>query len=93
MADKLEKVLDKTDIKHVLVTQLGDLHDVPKRWLINAVVKHVKNGACILTPRRGFRDALKKGASLKHTPVERNMDDWRRCSIPGAPPVCRKVPC
>ncbi|BBI62837.1 hypothetical protein HSBAA_41430 [Vreelandella sulfidaeris] len=27
MADKLEKILDKTDIKHVLVTQLGDLHD------------------------------------------------------------------
>lgn len=42
MADKLEKVLDKTEIKHVIVTQLADLHDLPKRWLINAVVKHVK---------------------------------------------------
>ena len=42
MAKKLENVVDKTDIKHVLVTELGDLHGLPKRWLINAVVKHVK---------------------------------------------------
>ncbi|GGW69594.1 AMP-binding protein [Vreelandella hamiltonii] len=77
MADKLEKVLDKTDIKHVLVTQLGDLHDVPKRWLINAVVKHVKKmvPAYSLPSAVGFRDALKKGASLTHRPVDRTQED------------------
>lgn len=77
MADKLEKVLDKTDIKHVLVTQLADLHDVPKRWLINAVVKHVKRmvPAYSLPSAVGFRDALKKGASLSHTEVKRSPDD------------------
>ncbi|WP_457944489.1 AMP-binding protein [Vreelandella alkaliphila] len=77
MADKLEKVLDKTDIQHVLVTQLADLHDVPKRWLINAVVKHVKKmvPAYSLPNAVGFRDALKKGASLHHTEVQRTMDD------------------
>ncbi|EHA13987.1 AMP-binding protein [Halomonas sp. HAL1] len=77
MADKLEKVLDKTDIKHVLVTQLADLHDVPKRWLINAVVKHVKKmvPAYSLPSAIGFRDALKKGASLSHTEVKRTHDD------------------
>lgn len=77
MADKLEKVLDKTDIQHVLVTQLADLHDVPKRWLINAVVKHVKKmvPAYSLPNAVGFRDALKKGASLHHTDVQRTMDD------------------
>ncbi|MCG7578324.1 MULTISPECIES: AMP-binding protein [unclassified Halomonas] len=77
MADKLEKVLDKTDIKHVLVTQLADLHDAPKRWLINAIVKHVKKmvPAYSLPSAVGFRDALKKGASLKHTPVERTLED------------------
>ena len=77
MADKLEKVLDKTDIKHVLVTQLGDLHDVPKRWLINAVVKHVKKmvPAYSLPGAVGFRDALKKGASLTHRPVDRTQED------------------
>lgn len=77
MADKLEKVLDKTDIKHVLVTQLADLHDVPKRWLINAVVKHVKKmvPAYSLPSAIGFRDALKKGASLSHTDVSRTQGD------------------
>ncbi|AIA75583.1 long-chain fatty acid--CoA ligase [Halomonas campaniensis] len=77
MADKLEKVLDKTDIQHVLVTQLADLHGVPKRWLINAVVKHVKKmvPAYSLPNAVGFRDALKKGASLHHTEVQRTMDD------------------
>ncbi|MDX5979151.1 AMP-binding protein [Vreelandella alkaliphila] len=77
MADKLEKALDKTDIQHVLVTQLADLHDVPKRWLINAVVKHVKKmvPAYSLPTAVGFRDALKKGASLHHTEVQRTMDD------------------
>ncbi|PCF93654.1 AMP-binding protein [Vreelandella nigrificans] len=77
MADKLEKVLDKTEIKHVLVTQLADLHDVPKRWLINAVVKHVKKmvPAYSLPSAVSFRDALKKGASLSHTEVSRSLDD------------------
>ncbi|UYV20187.1 AMP-binding protein [Halomonas qaidamensis] len=77
MADKLEKVLDRTDLQHVLVTQLADLHDVPKRWLINAVVKHVKKmvPAYSLPSAVGFRDALKKGASLHHTEVQRTMDD------------------
>ena len=77
MADKLEKVLDKTDIKHVVVTQLGDLHDIPKRWLINAVVKHVKKlvPAYSLPSATDFREALKKGASLSHTEVKQTHDD------------------
>ncbi|MCL5424655.1 MAG: AMP-binding protein [Gammaproteobacteria bacterium] len=77
MADKLEKVLDKTDIKHVLVTQLADLHDVPKRWLINAVVKHVKKmvPAYSLPSAVSFREALKKGASLSHTEAKQTHDD------------------
>lgn len=77
MADKLEKVLAKTDIAHVLVTQLGDLHDAPKRWLVNAVVKHVKKmvPAYSLPSAVGFRAALKKGASLSHTEVSRQPDD------------------
>ncbi|MFB9865714.1 AMP-binding protein [Vreelandella sulfidaeris] len=77
MANKLEKVLDKTEIEHVLVTQLGDLHDVPKRWLINAVVKHVKKmvPAYSLPGAIDFRAALKKGASLSHREVKQTLDD------------------
>ncbi|WP_416137340.1 AMP-binding protein [Halomonas sp. HK25] len=77
MADKLEKVLDRTDIQHVLVTELGDLHGFPKRPLINLVVKYVKK---MVPPFRlpghtPFRQALKEGASRQHREVERELDD------------------
>ncbi|MBZ0331621.1 AMP-binding protein [Halomonas sp. ANAO-440] len=77
MADKLEKVLDRTDIEHVLVTELGDLHGFPKRFLINAVVKYVKKmvPAYSLPMAVPFRKALKDGASRNHREVERELDD------------------
>ncbi|MCL7930295.1 AMP-binding protein [Halomonas llamarensis] len=77
MADKLERVLDKTDIKHVLVTELADLHGAPKRWLVNAVVKHVKKmvPSYSLPSALGFREALKKGVSLEHQDVHRHQED------------------
>ncbi|XGA81197.1 AMP-binding protein [Halomonas sp. CH40] len=77
MASKLEKVLDKTEIKHVLVTQLADLHGAPKRWLINTVVKHVKKmvPAYSLPGALSFRSALQKGSKLSHQDVHRDLDD------------------
>ncbi|MGQ4877464.1 AMP-binding protein [Billgrantia sp. LNSP4103-1] len=77
MASKLEKVLDRTDIEHVLVTELGDMHGFPKRFLINAVVKHVKKmvPAYSLPMAVPFRQALKDGASRQHRAVERELDD------------------
>ena len=77
MAKKLENMVDKTDIKHVLVTELGDLHGLPKRWLINAVVKHVKKmvPTYSLPAAISFRDVMKKGASLNYTEVSRRQDD------------------
>ncbi len=41
-AGTLEAVIGKTDIKHVITTQLGDLLGFPKRMLVNYVVKHKK---------------------------------------------------
>lgn len=77
MAKKLENVVDKTAIKHVLVTELGDLHGLPKRWLINAVVKHVKKmvPAYALPTAVSFRDVMNKGASLNYTEVSRSQGD------------------
>ncbi|GGX82764.1 long-chain-fatty-acid--CoA ligase [Litchfieldella qijiaojingensis] len=77
MAGKLEKVLDRTEIKHVLVTELGDMHGFPKRPLINAVVKHVKK---MVPPYKlptaiPFRDALRKGSGLSHRDVPRGPED------------------
>ncbi|WP_355662159.1 AMP-binding protein [Halomonas salifodinae] len=77
MADKLEKVLDQTEIKKVLVTELGDLHGFPKRLLINAVVKYVKK----LVPKYSlpmaipFRQALAKGAGQQAKDTDQNLDD------------------
>ncbi|GAA0578454.1 long-chain-fatty-acid--CoA ligase FadD1 [Halomonas salifodinae] len=77
MADKLEKILDQTDIQKVLVTELGDLHGFPKRLLINAVVKYVKK----LVPKYSlptaipFRQALAKGAGHQARDVELSLED------------------
>ena len=40
--DKLEKVLPKTEIETVIVSQLGDMQDPLKRLLINFVAKYVR---------------------------------------------------
>src|SRR5690606_21085598 len=42
MAHLAEKVVPKTDIKHVIVTEVGDMLPPLKRFLVNFVVKHVK---------------------------------------------------
>lgn len=42
MAHNAEKILGETDIEHVFVTQVGDLHDFIKRNLLNAAVKYLK---------------------------------------------------
>lgn len=65
MADKAQAVVPKTKIKHVIVTEVADMHDTFKRILINGVLKYVKkevphydipNSYCL-------RDALKIGES------------------------------
>ncbi|WP_043527140.1 AMP-binding protein [Litchfieldella xinjiangensis] len=77
MAAKVEKILDRTDIKHVLVTELGDMHGFPKRQLINTVVKYVKKmvPAYSLPMAVSFRQALVKGQGLSHQDVSRQAED------------------
>jgi long-chain acyl-CoA synthetase len=41
-AATLEKVLGKTDVKHVITTQIGDMLGFPKSLIVNFVVKKVK---------------------------------------------------
>ncbi|QJQ94929.1 MULTISPECIES: AMP-binding protein [Halomonadaceae] len=77
MASKLEKILERTEIKHVLVTELGDMHGFPKRLLINAVVKHIKKMVPPFSLPRAvsFRDALAKGHKLSHKDVAQKPED------------------
>jgi long-chain acyl-CoA synthetase len=64
-AHTLQKVLDKTAVKTVITTQLGDLFPIPKRWLVNAVVKYVKKmvPAWNIPGSAPFRRALSEGAA------------------------------
>ncbi len=41
-ADTLEKALPKTQVKHIIMTQVGDMVGGFKKHLVNFVVKHVK---------------------------------------------------
>ncbi|MEK6556073.1 MAG: AMP-binding protein, partial [Bdellovibrionota bacterium] len=41
-AHMLDEVIKDTEIKHVVVTEIGDMMGFPKRLLVNAVVKYVK---------------------------------------------------
>ncbi|GAB4025664.1 AMP-binding protein [Spirosoma koreense] len=70
-AANLEKILDRTDIQHVVVTQLGDLLGFPKKQLVNAVVKYVKKlvPAYHLPDAISFNEALSKGATQPFRPV------------------------
>ncbi|WP_277051766.1 long-chain-fatty-acid--CoA ligase FadD1 [Zestomonas thermotolerans] len=63
MAYLAEQVLPKTGIKHVVVTEVGDLLPTFKRLLVNAVVKHVKKmvPSYHLPQAVKFTEALAKG--------------------------------
>ncbi|AUD03228.1 AMP-binding protein [Spirosoma pollinicola] len=76
-ASNLEKILDRTDIQHVVVTQLGDLLGFPKKQLVNAVVKYVKKlvPAYNLPDAISFNDALSRGSSQPFKPVTINNTD------------------
>jgi len=76
-AHVLDKVIARTPIKHVLVTQLGDMLDFPKRMIVNLVVKHVKKmvPAWNLPRAVELRDALVEGARSPMQPVEVGHDD------------------
>jgi long-chain acyl-CoA synthetase len=62
-ADKLEKVVGETSIRHVILARVGDLLPGPKRLVTDFVVKRVQK----IVPKHGltgyipFRDALAGG--------------------------------
>ncbi|WP_375444260.1 AMP-binding protein [uncultured Fibrella sp.] len=70
-ASNLEKIIDQTDIKHVIVTEIGDRLGFPKKLIVNAVVKYVKKlvPAYNLPNAISFNDALSRGSRQPMTPV------------------------
>ena len=72
-AHTLQQVIAKTPVETVITTQIGDLLPVPKRWIVNYVVKNVKKmvPAWRLDGAIEFRAALRRGAGapLKEVPL------------------------
>jgi long-chain acyl-CoA synthetase len=76
-AHNLEKVAYQNSIKHIIITELGDMLGGLKGMLVNFVVKRIKKMVPDYhIPRAlSFKDALKKGASLKLSKVEVSIND------------------
>ncbi|SHG81261.1 long-chain-fatty-acid--CoA ligase FadD [Ferrimonas marina] len=67
-AHTLEQVVEHTPVEHVILTTMGDQLSLPKRTLVNFVVKHIKK----MVPKydlpgaKPFRGALAKGRHLQY---------------------------
>jgi len=76
-AQTLEKVIDKTPVKHVIMTSLGDRLGLVKGTVVNCVVKYVKKmvPAFNLPDAVRFNTVLARGMGLKLSPVELSGED------------------
>jgi len=67
-AANLEKILADTKIKHVIVTEIGDMLGFPKKLIVNAVLRYVKKmiPAYQLPEAVSFNDALEIGKKVNY---------------------------
>ncbi|KTD23085.1 long-chain fatty-acid-CoA ligase [Legionella lansingensis] len=70
-AKTVEKALPHTNIKHIIVTEIGDIFPTIKRFIVNAVVKYVKKmvPAYDLPQAVRFNTALRRGESGTLEPI------------------------
>jgi long-chain acyl-CoA synthetase len=86
-------VVDKTQVKHVILTRMGDQLSTAKGTLVNFVVKYVKR----LVPKYhlpdaiSFRRALHAGYRMQYVKPEVVRKIWRFCNTPAGPPAWRKA--
>jgi len=76
-AHVLEKVLPKTQVKHVLVTAVGDYLPFPKSAIVNFVIRKVRKQvpAWSIPVASSFKAAVKAGLKLPLAPVDLGHDD------------------
>ncbi|HQQ75065.1 MAG TPA: AMP-binding protein [Pseudomonadales bacterium] len=77
MASKLDTIIGKTVLRHVIVTELADLHPLPQRCAINFAAKYIKKMVpSYHLPRAvSLRWAMARGAQSQFIPVTRKPDD------------------
>ena len=73
----LQQVLPRTDLKKVLVTRIGDLLGMPRGFVVNFVLKHVRKQipAWSMPGAMTFKGALSSGLGLKLETVPLTSSD------------------
>ena len=84
-AHVLQQVLPRTDLKKVLVTRIGDLLGVPRGFIVNFVLRHVRKQIpqWNMPGAPTFKSALGGGLGLKLEPVARGPRGHRLPAIHG----------
>ncbi len=77
VAETAARVLQKTPLETVIVTELGDLHPFPKRQILNFVIRHVKKMVPDYSIPKAipFTRVLQKGRGLVVKKVTPAADD------------------
>ncbi len=77
VASTLSEIIEQTQVKHVIVTQLGDMLGFPKDALVNFVVKYIKRQvpAWRIPHAVSFKSVLQMGKGLEFQPVDIGHDD------------------
>lgn len=76
-ANTLAAIIDKTPVQLTMLTKIGDMFPIPKRWIVNAVLKYVKKviPEFNLPGAVPFSDVLSRGKNLTFTKPEVTNDD------------------
>ncbi len=76
-ASNLEKILQESNIQHIITTQLGDLLGFPKKHIVNFIVKKVKKmvPAFNLPKAVKFSEALEIGSKKSYKKPELKVSD------------------
>lgn len=73
----LEKIIASTPVKHVILTEIGDMLKFPKNYIVNFVIKNVKKmvPAFSIPNALNFKECLAKGDAAKFKHVEVHQSD------------------
>ena len=76
-AHVVQKVLPRTNVKHVFVTAAGDMLGFPKSAIVNYVVRRIRKQVrpWQIDGAVGFKEALTRGQSLSADPVDIRPED------------------
>ncbi|MBI5844500.1 MAG: long-chain-fatty-acid--CoA ligase [Deltaproteobacteria bacterium] len=76
-ASVLQKIVDKTDLKQVIVTSIGDMLGFPKAFIVNTVIKYVKKMVpdWSLPGSVSFKEALSRGDERTFRPAAVKLSD------------------